>query len=28
MDGDLEIDNNRSEHSIKLFVIVRGNWIF
>jgi transposase len=27
-DGRLEIDNNRSERSIKPFVIVRKNWLF
>ncbi|GAE28629.1 mobile element protein [Halalkalibacter wakoensis JCM 9140] len=27
-DGRLEIDNNRSERSIKPFVIGRKNWIF
>jgi transposase len=28
MDGRLEIDNNRSERSIKPFVIGRNNWLF
>jgi len=28
MDGRLEIDNNRSERSIKPFVIGRKNWLF
>jgi hypothetical protein len=28
LDGHLEIDNNRSERSIKPFVIGRKNWIF
>jgi len=27
-DGRLEIDNNRAERSIKLFVIGRKNWLF
>lgn len=27
-DGRLELDNNRSERSIKLFVIGRKNWLF
>ena len=27
-DGGLEFDNNRSERSIKLFVIGRKNWLF
>jgi hypothetical protein len=27
-DGRLEIDNNRSERSIKPFVIGRKNWLF
>jgi hypothetical protein len=27
-DGRLELDNNRSEHSIKPFVIGRKNWLF
>ncbi|MGJ9384719.1 IS66 family transposase [Salipaludibacillus sp. CF4.18] len=27
-DGQLEIDNNRSERSIKPFVIGRKNWLF
>jgi transposase len=27
-DGKLEIDNNRSERSIKPFVIGRKNWLF
>ena len=27
-DGRLEIDDNRAERSIKLFVIERKNWIF
>ena len=28
MDGRLELDNNRSERSIKPFVIGRKNWLF
>ena len=28
LDGRLEIDNNRSERSIKPFVIGRKNWLF
>jgi transposase len=28
LDGDLEIDNNRAERSIKPFVIGRKNWLF
>ncbi|WP_033799322.1 IS66 family transposase, partial [Bacillus pseudomycoides] len=28
LDGRLEIDNNRSERSIKPFVIGRKNWMF
>lgn len=28
LDGHLEIDNNRSERSIKPFVIGRKNWMF
>ena len=28
LDGRLEIDNNRAERSIKIFVIGRKNWLF
>lgn len=28
LDGRLELDNNRSERSIKPFVIGRKNWLF
>jgi len=28
LDGRLELDNNRSERSIKPFIIGRKNWLF